>query len=100
MIGMCMKKLKDERTGFSYFNIIINGACDLLNHFHIRMDIIGELLDLHHVVVDMVCELLSCLDDLFDHCDLSVDMLHIDINMVCGLEGSRHRHQILLLCQH
>src|SRR6266852_5338915 len=102
---------KDGRTAFGYFNIIINNAGALHNHFHIRVNIIGELLYLHHIFVDMVCELLSCPDIpvylLEDLRDLSVDMpckflsrLHIGNNMVCGLEGSRHRHQILLLCQH
>jgi hypothetical protein len=93
MIGVCMKKLKDERTGFSYFDTIINSACLLFNHFHIGTDIIGELLDLHHVVVDMVYELLSCPGDLFDHCDLK-----LSVDMVCDLECSRHRRQNLLLC--
>jgi len=59
------------RTAFGYLDVIIDTACALLDHPDIAIDL---------------------LEYLFDHSYLIVDM-------VCGLEGSRHRHQILLFRQ-
>ena len=45
------------RTLFSVLHIIIDAACDFLNHFHTFADVVGELLDLSDVTIDVVCDL-------------------------------------------
>ena len=45
------------RTLFSVLHIIIDAACDFLNHFHTFADVVGELLDFSDGTIDVVCDL-------------------------------------------